>query len=50
MSSTRATPPPGLRPVRVRHQARDALALMVFSAGLSLSLAISLLVVASLGH
>lgn len=37
-------------PRRVRHQARDAAALMAFSAATSLALAAVLLVLASLGR
>lgn len=39
---------PGVR--RVRHQAQEAAALMAFSAIMSVSLAIALLLVASLGR
>ena len=35
---------------RVRHQARDAVVVMAFSAGLSSAFAAALLLVSSLGH
>lgn len=52
MSSTRVAPQVGLAPdrgaaPRVRHQARDAAALMAFSAATSLGLALLLLLVAA---
>lgn len=37
-------------PQRVRHQARDAVAVMVFSAATSLGLATALLILSHLGH
>jgi hypothetical protein len=43
-----ASEPPPVR--RVREQARDALALMAFSAATSAALAAALLVATSLGH
>ncbi|CAB4689975.1 MAG: hypothetical protein F2667_01825 [Actinobacteria bacterium] len=37
-------------PRRVRHQAREAVALMAFSAGLSAAAAVAFLLLSSLGH
>lgn len=51
MSSTRLTPvagPGAPEARRVRHQARDAMALMAFSLGTSLGLAVLLLLVSVL--
>jgi hypothetical protein len=48
MSSTHSGPSPADR--RVRHQARDAVVVMVFSAGLSSAFAAALLLVSSLGR
>jgi hypothetical protein len=54
MSITRATDvasvPAAATPPRVRHQAREAMALMVFSAATSVALAGCLLLLGSLGR
>ncbi len=55
MSSTEQAAPPGpatasTPPRRVRHQAREALAVMVFSAAASTLLALGLLLATSLGR
>jgi hypothetical protein len=48
MSSTHSEASPADR--RVRHQARDAVVVMAFSAGLSSTFAVALLLVSSLGR
>lgn len=50
MSSTAVTRSVASRPPRVREQARDAMALMVFSAGASVGLTLTFFALAQLGR